>query len=364
MKLEVRVEAGVATVPAPAWDALVGEGSPFLEHAFLATLEDAGCVGEGTGWTPCPVTVWHGGQLVGAAPAYVKHHSYGEFVYDWQWAAFARRNGIRYYPKVVVACPFTPVTGERLLVAPGVDRDLVRGALVEALRALGTRAAGLHVLFPTAEETTLLDAAGGMTRLQWQYHWHNQGFRTFEDFLVTLPTKRRTAVRKERKSAASYGVVAALRPDPAVGAWMWQLYKNTHERHTGAEGYLNERFFTLLFQRWTHRLHTVIAYDGAEPIAGTLNVYKGDRLYGRHWGAVREVPLLHFEVAIYAAVDWCIANGVSVFEPGHGGEHKRARGFSPTLTTSAHWLTHPGLDQALRDFCRREAEAIHGMLGE
>ncbi|MDP2305378.1 MAG: GNAT family N-acetyltransferase [Pseudomonadota bacterium] len=369
-KLEVKVLDGVSRLREADWDALVGEGSPFLEHVFLATLEDAGSVGEGTGWVPCPVTVWRGGKLVGAAPAYMKGHSYGEFVYDWQWAAFAKRSGIPYYPKLIVGAPFTPVTGERLLVAPGEDAS-VRAALLAGLRSLGQQAGGLHVLFPTAGESEWLESRGGMLRLQWQYHWENQGFRTFEDFLATLPTKRRTAIRKERKSVTGLRIVASENPDPALGPWMWRLYRDTHLRHTGAEGYLDERFFELLFQRWGHRLHTVLAYDGtsdgARPIAGTLNVRKGARLYGRHWGALpgagqAEVPFLHFEVAIYAAVDWCIANGVSVFEPGHGGEHKRARGFTPRLTSSIHWLTDPRLVAALRDFCQREAAAVRSAI--
>ncbi len=361
--LEVKVLDGVSRVGEAEWDALVGEGSPFLEHIFLTTLEEAGSVGEGTGWVPCPVTVWRGGRLVGAAPAYMKGHSYGEFVYDWQWAAFAKRNGIPYYPKLIVGAPFTPVTGERLLTAPGEGPE-VRAALLGGLRALGQQAGGLHVLFPSAAEAEWLEAEGGMLRLQWQYHWENRGFTTFEDFLATLPTKRRTTIRKERKSVTGLRVVASENPDPALGPWMWRLYRDTHLRHTGGEGYLDEAFFELLFQRWGHRLHTVLAYDGATPIAGTLNVRKGSRLYGRHWGAVREVPLLHFEVAIYAAVDWCIANGVAVFEPGHGGEHKRARGFTPRLTTSTHWITDPRLDAALRDFCAREAAAVRAAVDE
>ncbi len=362
--LDVRVLPGVASVPAADWDALVGEGSPFSEHTFLATLEDAGCVGEGTGWLPCPVTAWRDGRLVGAAPTYLKGHSYGEFVYDWQWAAFAKRSGIAYYPKVVVGVPFTPVSGDRLLVAPGEDAEAVRGALLAGLGALAKEACGLHVLFPSEAELPTLERAGGMPRIQWQYHWENQGFRSFDDFLATLPTKRRTQIRKERRSVAGVRIVAGTDPDPALGAWMYGLYRDTHVRHTGGEGYLEPAFFELLFQRWGHRLHTVVAYDGDTPIAGTLNVFKGDRLYGRHWGTTREVPYLHFEVAIYAAVDWCITNGVRVFEPGHGGEHKRARGFSPRLTHSAHWLRDRRLDAALRDFCAREAEAVRAALAE
>jgi predicted N-acyltransferase len=360
--IELRVLPGVSAAPAEGWDALVGEGSPFLEHTFLATLEDAGCVGPGTGWTPCPLTAWRAGALVGAAPAYLKSHSYGEFVYDWQWAAFARRNGISYYPKLVVGVPFTPVTGGRLLVRPGDDE--ARAALLAGLGALGRDACGVHVLFPDERDTAACEAAGGMVRLQWQYHWENKGFRTFEDFLCEVPTKRRTQIRKERRAVADVRIEVGVRPDPELAPWMYALYRDTHARHTGEAGYLTPAFFERLFARWGHRLHTVVAWEGGQRVAGTLNVLKGDRLYGRHWGTLREVPYLHFEVAIYAAVEWCIANGIAVFEPGHGGEHKRSRGFTPRLTRSAHWLRDARLDAALRDFCAREADAVRAALDD
>lgn len=359
MPLEVRVLGAVSDAPRLGWDALVGDANPFCEHTFLTTLESAGCVGEGTGWMPCPVTVWRAGTLVGAAPAYIKAHSYGEFVYDWQWATFAQRNGVRYYPKIVVGSPFSPVTGARIFAA---DAE-VRSVLVDALRGLGARASGLHVLFPSAEDTSLLAAAGGMVRLQWQYHFENPGYRSFDDYLAELPTKRRTQVRKERRAVHGLRIEAG-EADPERGRWFYQLYRDTHLRHTGAEGYLAPTFFEQLFDRWSHRLHTVLAFDGDRPIAGTLNVRAGDRLYGRYWGTLVEVPFLHFEVAIYAAVEWCIHNGVRVFEPGHGGEHKRARGFTPRLTTSVHWITEPRLDAALRDYCAREAEAVRAAVEE
>lgn len=352
MSLTVRVHTGVSEVPAAEWDALVGENNPFCEHVFLATLERTKCVGEGTGWRPCPITVRRDGVLVGAAPAYVKGHSFGEFVYDWQWANFAQRNGVRYYPKVIVGAPFSPVSGGRIFA---VD-DEVYGALVAALRALGAQASGLHVLFPSAGDTERLVAAGGMLRLQWQYHFHNQGFRTFEDYLTTLPTKRRTQVRKERKSVGLR--IEAGPVDPERGRWFYPLYRDTHQRYTGESGYLTPAFFEELFSLWSHRLHMVMAWDGDRPVAATLNVHAGDRLYGRYWGTLVDVPFLHFEVAIYKAVEWCIEHGVAVFEPGHGGEHKRARGFAPQLTTSVHWITDPRIDAALRDFCQREAAAV------
>ena len=358
MPLEVRVLPSVGAVDPTAWDALVGEGSPFLEHTFLDVLERSKSVGRDTGWDPCPVTVWDGDRLVGAAPAWLKSHSYGEFVYDWQWASAAKRSGRRYYPKLVVAVPFSPVAGRRLLVEEGPGADGVRAALIAGLQALGRRVAGLHVLFPDDEDAVRLVAAGGMERLQWQYHWENRDYTCFEDFLRGMPSKRRTEIRRERRSDFGLRFTAGLGPDPALAAFFYRLYQDTYERHTGGEGYLTEAFFPMLFQRWGHRVHTVMAWEGDTPVAGTFNVFKGDRLYGRYWGTTRDVPFLHFEVAIYRAVDWCIANGVRVFEPGHGGEHKRARGFEPRLTRSAHWLTDPDLDAALRKFCAEEAAFV------
>lgn len=362
--IEIRSHRGVREVPQAAWDAVVGDASPFLEWTWLAAMEEGGCVGEGTGWTPCPVTVWEGGRLVGVAPAYVKAHSYGEYVYDWQIAAFARQNGLRWYPKLVVAVPFTPVAGPRLVVAAGADRGRVLDALTSGLRAIGAKIAGLHVLFPSGEEPAELVARGGALRVQWQYHWHNRGYGSFDDWVATFPSKRRGAIRRERREAAVVRVEARVGSRPGLGALLWGFYENTYRRHTGGEGYLTAAFFEILCARWAHRIHTVLASDGDDVIAGTFNVLKGDRLYGRWWGCTREVPFLHFEVAIYAAVEWCIQNGVQVFEPGHGGDHKRARGFSPVLTHSVHWITDPRLDGALRDFFRREGEAVRAALEE
>lgn len=354
--IEVRAHGGVVEVAAEAWDALVGEGTPFCEHAWLAALEESGCVGAGTGWRPCPVTAWRGGTLIGAAPAYRKADSFGEYVYDWQVARWAQSQGVRWYPKVVVAVPFTPVTGERLLVAPGEDADEVRAALLAGLARVAEGASGLHVHFCGEAEGAWLAGAGGAERLQVQFHWHNRGYRTFEDFLAALPQKRRSETRRERRKVEHLRVEAGLgAPDPEAA---WRFYAGTYERHTGTPGYLNRAFFERICARWAHRLHTVRAWEGDELVAGTFNVVKGDRLYGRWWGCDREVPYLHFEVAIHKAVEWCIANGIAAFEPGHGGEHKLARGFDPVIVRSLHWHADPRVHAAISDAYRREAEGV------
>lgn len=357
--MTVRSHPGVRAVDPAAWDAVVAEGSPFLEHTFLSALEESGAVGEGTGWTPCPVTAWEGDRLVGVAPAYLKRHSYGEYVYDWQIANWAARRGMPWYPKLVVAVPFTPVTGSRLCVAPGVPAAGVIDALLGGLARLGAQTPGLHVLFPGAAETEALVARGGIRRVQWQYHWQNKGFGTFDDFLASVPSRRRNTIRRERREVAGVPIEAREGAAPGLAATLWEFYAATYQRHTGGEGYLNAAFFEILCARWGHRIHTVLARDpSGRPFAGTFNVRKGDRLYGRWWGATQEVPFLHFEVAIYAAVEWCIANRIAVFEPGHGGEHKRARGFEPVSTSSVHWIRDPRLAVALADLFQREAATM------
>ncbi len=358
--LELRVFDGVSRVDAAHWDALVGDGSPFMEHTFLAALEATGCVGGDTGWTPIPITAWRDGRLVGAVAAYVKGHSFGEFVYDWQIAEWARRRGLRYYPKIVVCAPYSPVTGERLLVHPEeAAPDTVRDALLQGLvRVAEQGISGINVLFPNERDGLACGARGGAERLQWQYHWVNKGFDSFDDFLATLPSKRRSEVRRERRQIRDVRVEAAVGDRPGLAGDLADFYAATYARHTGGEGYLNGAFFEELCARWGDRVHTVSAFVDGRRVAGTFNVWKGDRLYGRYWGARVDIPYLHFEVAIYAAVDWCIANGVSVFEPGHGGEHKRARGFAPTLVRSAHWMTDPRLDAPIRRFYQEEAAAV------
>lgn len=360
----MKVLTGVRAVDRAAWDALVGDGTPFCEWDLLAALEEAGCVGGDTGWHPAPVTVWDGDRLVGAAPAYVKEHSFGEYVYDWRIAHWVHQQGRRWYPKLVVAVPYNPVQGARLLVAPDAPREAVVARLVEGLLAAGADLPGVHVLFPDERDAADCVARGASLRLQAQYHWHNRGWRTFEGWLAALPSKRRTMIRRERRAVEGVRVEVVEAPPAGLAGDLWGFYRDTYVRHTGETGYLNAAFFEILCARWAHRIHVVLARDGGRPIAGTFNVRKGDRLYGRWWGASRDVPFLHFEVAIYAAVEWCIREGVAAFEPGHGGEHKRARGFEPVLTRSTHWQRDADIHVALRAFYEREAHVVRASLGE
>lgn len=408
--VNLHVDESILGVSPAAWDTLVGEGSPFLEHVFLAALEESGSVGGVTGWEPVVITAWlpasvvgalasggsveatgrpdkvdARGTLVGGLVAWRKRHSFGEFVYDWRIADWAMRQGVVWYPKLVAAVPFSPVAGTRLLVHPALASlvpaphdplgstpavpactvAVVQRALLDAFVRAGARDASCNVLFPDDADARFLRDAGWAERLQTQYHWTNQGFRSYEDFLATLPSKRRNSIRRERKQgAATVDVRIVDGTFPGLAGHLAEFYGSTAERYTGERGHVTPAFFEILCARWAHRVHAVLALDGANVVAGTFNVQKGRRLYGRWWGCREERPFLHFEVALYRAIEACIKEGWEAFEPGHGGEHKRARGFVPTLVRSFHRHRHPGADAALRDYYTREADAVRARLLE
>lgn len=364
--LSTRCDTSFSAVDPVAWDALVGDASPFLEHAFLRALEIDGAVGAASGWHLRLLTVWDDARLAGGVVAWVKDHSFGEFVYDWRLAAWAQDQGLAWYPKLVVGVPFTPVTGRRLLVADGLDAHLRRGvedALLAGLEDAGRACVSRNVLFPTEEDAVTLTGRGWAERIQVQYHWTNDGYRSFEDALAPLPSKRRTSIRKERAAHRDLDVRVVDGSYPGLATRLASFYAGTAERYTGERGYVGEAFFAAYCRAAPHRVRAVLALESGTPFAGTFNVWKGDRLYGRWWGADDERPYLHFEVALYRAMDWCIAHGVRVFEPGHGGDHKRARGFLPTVVRSCHVAHHRGLDAALRRFYAEESRAVRGTFG-
>jgi predicted N-acyltransferase len=365
MVLELRVLDRVREIPEATWNALVGpDDSPFVEHTWLDCLEEAGCASAKQGWLPAHAALYEDGELVALAPTYMKTSSEGEFVFDWSWADLARRIGTEYYPKLVTAVPFTPATGARVLTRPGDDRALrvsmMARALVQAAPEIGAH--GVHALFPTEAEVESWVAAGYLLRYGIQYHFRNKGYATFEDFLKTLPSKKRTQIRREAKQPAKDGVVIErLGPDdytPAVTRRMFELYLTTVDKFMWGRRYLNLKFFELLVERFRHRLAWVVAKKDGDIIAGAFNVERGKRLYGRYWGATVDLPFLHFNVCYYHGIEECIARGLEVFEPGAGGEHKRARGFDPTITYSAHWIQDLRMRGILRDFVIRERAAI------
>ncbi len=364
--LTLRVVDRIAELPPADWDALVGpDDGPFVRHAWLATLEEAGCIEPKLGWRAQHLTLWRGGRLVAAAPAYLKGNSEGEFVFDHGWARAAAQAGIRYYPKLIVAVPFTPATGARLLAAPGPDRDAYRVALASGARRVAEELglSGVHVLFARRDELEALEAAGLAPRLGMQFHWTNRGYRSYDDFLATFNAKRRHQLKRERRESLAAGLrYETLRGDaltPAARQAMLRFYHGTADRYyPWTRRYLTDRFFELICERMPEHVEVVLASEGDRPIAGAFNVAGAGRLYGRYWGADEARPFLHFHVCYYHSIEDCIARGIAVFEPGAGGEHKLPRGFEPTLTYSAHALTEPRLDAAVRRHLDAERAAV------
>jgi predicted N-acyltransferase len=357
---ELSMLEGVREVPRTHWDALTVEDSPFLDWDWLASLEEAGCLGPESGWAAHPLVVREGERLVAACPLYVKGNSEGEFVFDWGWADAAGRAGIDYYPKLLVAVPFTPVSGGRLLTAPGEERAGWLATLAPALREICSRNAlsGVHVNFCRDDERAALERAGFLPRLGLQYHWFNHGYESFEDYLGHLRSKRRNQARRELRAVREAGIavetfVGDEIPEPLFPQ-LYRLYLSTIEKKYWGRQYLNDRFFELLRERFRDRLCIVAARRGDELLGGAINVQKGDALYGRYWGALADVRYLHFVVCYYAGIEHCIRHGLTRFEPGAGGDYKQLRGFDATATWSAHFLSDRPLRDAVARFLEQE----------
>jgi predicted N-acyltransferase len=363
MTIEIRLHPSIDLIPEATWDALDGVAdAPFLSWAFLDTLEKTGCVGEDAGWLPHHLTIWEGSRLIGAAPAYLKGNSDGEFVFDHGWAAAAERAGIEYYPKLIVAVPFTPASAARLLVADPLDRPRLMPILAEALRRLvkGERLSGAHVLFPTEAESSLLGEAGFSQRYGIQFQWKNEGYKTFEDYLSRFSSKRRNQIRRERKEMDKQGISITTvreRLSPALVDNVYDFYAATVDKFSWGRHYLNRSFFEEIAARLPGAIEVVLAREGNKVLGGAFNIAGKRTLYGRYWGAFEDRPFLHFNVCFYHSIDDCISRGLERFEPGAGGRHKMVRGFEPTITHSAHHLAHPGLDRAVREFLERERTA-------
>jgi predicted N-acyltransferase len=362
--MQLEILAGLADVEPSAWDTLVGAESAFLEWGWLASLEASGCVGERTGWLPQHLVLTDGGRLVGACPLYLKGHSQGEFVFDHGWAAAAERAGIAYYPKLLVAVPFTPATGARFLAHPDVDRGAVVRALGGALRDLCARHdfSSAHVNFCLPDEAAMLADLGYDRRSGYQFQWENPGWRTFDDYLAALRSKRRTQVKRERRELERQGVaIEALAGDAIPDELfepMFQLYKSTVDKLYWGRQYLNRALFEQLRRHWKHRLCFIVARRHGAVIAGTVNVRKDPVLYGRYWGTFEDLPFLHFNVCYYAAIEYSLREGLARFEPGAGGEFKHLRGFDARPTTSMHFLAEPRLAHAVRAYLEEERAAI------
>ena len=362
--MQIEVLSGLANVAAGEWNALVGDGSPFLEWGWLASLEEARCVAAETGWVPQHLVLRDGGRLVGACPLYVKGHSQGEFVFDHGWAEAAARGGIAYYPKLLVATPFTPATGVRFLAHPEWNRAAVIRALAGAVQEICDRQrfSSAHVNFCVADEVAALAALGYEERAGYQFQWINPGWRTFDDYLDAFRSKRRNQIKRERRELASQGItITTLSGDEIPASLvepMFRLYLHTVDKLYWGRQYLNLALFELLHRRWRERLCFVVARRGETIVGGTINVRKGDVLYGRYWGAFEDLRYLHFNVCYYAAIEFCLREGITRFEPGAGGEFKHLRGFDARPTTSMHHIADPRLARAVREYLAEERAAV------
>jgi predicted N-acyltransferase len=350
-----KLSSGVSGLNATAWDRLTG-GDPFVSHAFLSTLEKSGSVGKGTGWTPATILIEDdASHLIAATPAYLKTHSQGEYVFDHGWADALERAGGSYYPKLQIAVPFTPVPGPRLLGSQ--PQHLLAAAETVVVQ---NDISSAHITFIDDAGAAECERRGWLMRHGVQYHWANRGYDSFDDFLGALRSSKRKVIRKERIGAREGLDFVALRGreiGPVEWAWMWQFYQDTGSRKWG-HPYLTRSFFDLVGEALGDKLLLFLALRDGQPIAGALNVVGPDTLYGRYWGAVEEVPFLHFELCYYQAVDWAIANGLSSVQAGAQGEHKLARGYEPVITRSAHFIPNPSFRDAVANFLEDERRAI------
>jgi predicted N-acyltransferase len=356
--LTARIAGSVAELPRDQWDALTDGDNPFVSHAFLSALEDSGSVGPGSGWQPAPLVIEGQGRLLAALPAYLKGHSQGEYVFDHSWADAWERAGRRYYPKLQIAVPFTPATGPRILT----QDPLLAAPLLEFAERFASANAlsSVHATFIEPGQVPLFEKSGWLLRRDIQFHWENRGYRTFDDFLDALASRKRKAIRKER-AAAQEGLSierltgADLRPEHWHAFWFF--YQDTGSRKWGRP-YLTREAFDMLGERMGERILLVMAYDGLRPIAGALNFIGSQALYGRYWGCSEDRRFLHFELCYYQAIEAAIELGLERVEAGAQGQHKIARGYAPVQTTSAHWIADPGFREAVADFLERERQGV------
>lgn len=353
-EITISLSDGVREVAPPEWDAL-SDGSPQLSHAFLSALERSGSVGEGTGWEPMPLLVRRAGQLIGAVPLYLKYHSYGEYVFDWSWAEAYAEQKMAYYPKLIAAIPFTPLTGARLLSPDPLIRQTMAHALLECMAQL--ELSSVHVLFPDDSSAESLEQLGWAKRQGMQFRWHNPGFASFDDFLMSLSHDKRKKIRQERRKVQEAGVscrrLCAKEITERDWDFFYKCYINTYLEHRSTP-YLTKAFFEEISLTLGEHILMVIAERDGRRIGAALNLFDGQSLYGRYWGALSYVPNLHFELCYYQAQEFCIARGITYFEGGAQGEHKLARGFSARPTCSFHTLAHADFDAAVRRFLARE----------
>jgi predicted N-acyltransferase len=361
-KERLRVVESLSGVAAADWNALAA-GNPFVSHEFLDALIGTGCASRRTGWQPQFLLLEDGGRLAGAMPLFLKTHSRGEYVFDWAWADAYQRHGLQYYPKLLSAVPFTPVTGSRLLAA-----DLAaRAALLAGALEMAKGVSSLHVLFPPEPEAAQMQDAGMLMRRTVQFHWTNDRYADFEDFLSRLTAHRRKVIRQERRRVREAGVTFRWLRGEAIGRADWEFFERCYRRTYLAHGnnpYLNLDFFLRIGETLRPHCLLIIGERAGRPIAATLNLVSDGTLWGRYWGSVEHVPLLHFECCYYQAIEYAIDGGLRRFEGGAQGEHKLFRGLMPVETHSAHWLAHPAFSDAIEDYLKRETAGISRYVDE
>ena len=365
----LRVVESLASVSPASWNAISG-GDPFVSHEFLSALIDTGCASARKGWRPQIILLERDGasgrELSGAMPLFLKSHSYGEYVFDWAWADAYQRHGLEYYPKLLCAVPFTPVTGPRLLARSDDEREALAAAALEMAREVSS----LHILFPPEGQAEALQGAGMMLRRTVQFHWRNRPgspYADFDDFLASLNAHRRKVIRQERRRACESGITFRRLRGAQIERKDWEFfercYRRTYAEHRSSP-YLNLDFFLQVGATLTPHFLMIVAERAGRPIAATLSVVAGGRLFGRYWGAIEHVPLLHFECCYYQAIEYAIDEKLEVFEGGAQGEHKLFRGLLPVETVSAHWLAHPSFASAIEDYLKRETAGIGRYVNE
>lgn len=360
--MNVQCISSLADIDSDQWDALLKDQHPLLSHAFLYAMEQYGCLTVESGWIPRYLVVEEQGELLAAMPLYEKTNSWGEFVFDHAWADAYARHGLDYYPKLVSAIPFSPVFGQKLLLKPGCEQQLypvLLDALYQVAEQVGASSA--HILFPPEAEQRYFEQQGWLSRHDCQYHWENDGYTSFDDFLSKLSHKKRKNIRQERRKVEEAGVIFRQLDGTTANSEDWhrftRFYDSTYERKWGAPIF-NQPFFESVAKKLGNRMVLILADRGEECVAGAL-MYRSDSvLYGRHWGCSEYHPALHFETCYYQGIEYCIREGIQVFEPGAQGEHKIARGFHPVRTHSAHWIKDSRFRPAIKQFCKQESKAV------
>ncbi len=363
-----RILYSLADVGQNLWDQLIlsqPNANPFLSYAFLHALHESGSASKQTGWSPCYISLWDGESLAAVMPLYEKSHSYGEYVFDWAWAEAYHQHGLQYYPKLLSAIPFTPVTGTRLIARDTPAQQALLNELIRLQNSM--QVSSTHILFPTIGEAILLNNAGFLLRQGIQFHWQNNSYSDFEEFLSSLEKKKRKNIRAERRKVAELGVEFQHLCGIDIHTEDWQFFKScydkTYSEHHSSP-YLNLDFFLRIGATMPENIHLIIAQRGEKRIAASLLIHDTNTVYGRYWGCIEHVPCLHFETAYYQAIEFCIQNRIKIFEGGAQGEHKIARGFLPTKTYSAHYLAEEAFSDAVARFLQRETGGIEKYFSE